>query len=83
MAFPLRDSANGPDALSPRRIARHQLFTPREKLGLLEELRVGVAGALAHDVDPGIKPDEIDDAIDEVRRTMERGGGKPAGEWKH
>lgn len=80
MAFPLRDVTS--EAVTPGYIAHHNLFTPREKIELLEELRVGVICALASDRDPGIAPVDIDEAIDEVRRSAASGEGRSAGPWK-
>jgi hypothetical protein len=82
MAFPLRDAGADSEALSPGYIARHRLFTAREKIDLLEELRVGVVCALASEVDPGFSPSEIDRAIDQVRRSAARGESRPAGARK-
>lgn len=82
MAFPLRDVGTNAEALSPNYIARHRLFTAREKIDLLEELRVGVVMAAAGDVDPGFSTWEIDHAIDDVRRSVVRGETGSAGRWK-
>jgi hypothetical protein len=82
MAFPLRDVGSNSEPLSPHYIARHRLFTAREKIALLEELRVGVVCALASEVDPGFTPDEIDRTIDQIRTSMARGESRPAGARK-
>jgi hypothetical protein len=62
--------------ISPIQIAHHPLFTAREKLELLYQLR---AEAAESDRDLGFDPDEIDLAIEDVKRNVESGeGSEPA-----
>lgn len=64
--------AGGHDALSPMQIAHHPLFTAREKIELLQELKAGIASA---DGAVGFSGEEIDAAIAEVRRGVQNGVG--------
>lgn len=57
---------------TPMEIAQHSLFTAREKLDLLNEIKIEVSGATHHD-DLGFAPEEVDDAITEVRLRAQRG----------
>lgn len=68
-----RNGDSGHSTLDPMRIANHPLFTAREKIELLEELRDGVTRAVDG---PGVvefSPEEIEAAIDEVKQAAERG----------
>ena len=59
--------------LDPMRIAQHPLFTAREKIELLEELKDGVTRSVDGPNEAGFSPEEIEAAIDEVRHAVERG----------
>ena len=67
-------SADGRSAgpgLSPMQIARHPLFTAREKVEMLEEIRAGISSITLDSGPLGFAPDEIGDAIAEVRLGVE------------
>lgn len=63
------------EALSPMGIADHPLFTPREKLDLLSELRGEISRA-GTERPHGFTIEQIDRAIAEVRRRVEQGAGE-------
>lgn len=62
--------------LVPMQIARHPSLTPHEKLELLQRLRAEVTGALENDLDTGLSPGEVDEAIEEVRLGVRNGGAE-------
>jgi hypothetical protein len=67
--------AGGRDALSPMQIAHHPLFTAREKIEMLEEMKIGLSGPDL-DVDGlGFSPEEIDEAIQEIKVEVQNGVG--------
>lgn len=59
--------------LDPMRIAQHPLFTAREKIELLEELKDGVTRAIDGPGEEEFTPEDIEAAIREVRTAVERG----------
>jgi hypothetical protein len=63
------------DMLTPMGIAHHALFTAREKLDLLQQIKAEVTGASEGDSYRGFSPEEIDEAIEEVRRVVQDGVG--------
>ncbi len=67
--------AGGREATSPMRIAQHPLFTAKEKIDLLQELKAEVAGAMAGDGDVGFSAAEIDAAIQQVKLGVQNGEG--------
>ena len=73
--------AGGRDFLAPEQIAQHPLFTAREKLALLEELKFDVATAREDNHELGLSPDEIDTAIEAVRLGAEDGDGGSTVIW--
>lgn len=58
---------------TPMEIAQNSLFTAREKLDLLNEIKIEVSGAQVRNADLGFAPEEVDDAIAEVRLRAQRG----------
>lgn len=60
--------------ISPMEIARNALFTAREKLDLLQQLRTEVTAGEELRADFG--PDEIDRAIEYVKLDVQRGSGR-------
>lgn len=75
MAFDTLRHRAGGETLSPIAIAHNSLFTAREKLDLLNELKAEAVGALDKGGDIGFSPDEIDAAIAEVRQGVQDGVG--------
>lgn len=71
----LSDRMGGRDNLDPMRIAQNPLFTAREKLELLQQLKAEVTGAHQEGEELGLTPAEIDEAIAEVRRGVADGVG--------
>ena len=67
----LKDRQGGKDRLQPMAIAHNPLFTAREKINLLNELKAEVTGAQQNGDDLGIDADEIDAAIAEVRQGVQ------------
>lgn len=61
--------------LTPMQIAQHSLFTAREKLDLLHQLRADAAGAAAEGRAFGFPSGEIDEAIAHVHRGVQDGVG--------
>lgn len=58
---------------SPMQIAHNPLFTAREKIEMLNELKAEVTGAEANPDDLGYDPDEIEAAIQEIRLEVQDG----------
>jgi hypothetical protein len=71
----LRDRMGGPSNLSPMQIAHNSLFTAKEKIELLTQLKANVTGAQQEGDDVGFDAEEIDAAIAEVRQGVENGVG--------
>lgn len=63
------------DNLTPMQIAQHSLFTAREKLDLLQQLRADAAGAAAEGREFGFAAGEIDEAIAYVHQGVQDGVG--------
>ncbi|MCR6637375.1 hypothetical protein [Devosia sp.] len=63
------------DSLTPMQIAQHSLFTAREKLDLLHQLRADASGAEAEGRGFGFTSGEIDEAIAHVHRGVQHGVG--------
>jgi hypothetical protein len=70
-----KNRAGGRDSLTPMQIAHHPLFTAREKIGLLQELKAEVTGTEPNEQHLGFSPEEIDEAIAEVRLGVQDGVG--------
>ena len=58
---------------SPMQIAHNPLFTAREKIELLNELKAEVTGEVANPDDLAYDPAEIDAAIEEIKLEVQRG----------
>ena len=71
----LRDRMGGQDNVTPMGIAHNSLFTAREKIELLNQLKADVTGATQEGKELGLDPEEIDQAIAEVRRGVQSGVG--------
>ncbi|MBJ3784697.1 hypothetical protein [Devosia sediminis] len=71
----LKQAMGGGDNLNPMLIAHHTLFTAREKIDLLNQLKAEANGALAEGKPVDFEPEEIDRAIAEVREGVESGVG--------
>jgi hypothetical protein len=71
----LRDRMGGHDNLTPMAIAHNTLFTAKEKIDLLNQLKADAAGANQEGDDIGFDADEIDAAIAEVRQGVQSGVG--------
>ena len=65
----------GSDNLSPMQIAHHTIFTAKEKIDLLHQLKAEVSSANANGSDVGFSADEIDEAIAEVRQGVQNDVG--------
>lgn len=71
----LKQSMGGTDQLNPMQIARHTLFTAREKLDLLNQLKAEAIGAQVEGDSVAFEPEEIEIAIAHVRDGVARGVG--------
>ena len=71
----LKDRMGGRGQLNPMQIAHNSLFTAREKIDLLNQLKAEVTGAQAEGDPVAFDPEEIDQAIAEVREGVQRGVG--------
>jgi hypothetical protein len=71
----LRDRMGGHDNVTPMSIAHNTLFTAKEKIELLNQLKADATGAGQEGKDLGFDPEEIDEAIAEVRRGVQSGVG--------
>lgn len=71
----LRDRMGGNDKITPMGIAHNSLFTAKEKIELLNQLKADVTGASQEGTELGFEAEEIDAAIDEVRRGVQSGVG--------
>ena len=69
----LQNQDDASDDVTPMSIARNDLFTPKEKIELLTQLRADVTVAQQEGLSPAIALDEIDQAIAEVRQHVEDG----------
>ena len=74
MAFDSLQSRMGGRAnFTPMQIAHHTLFTAKEKLDLLNRIKSEVSGAVRNVDDLGFSPEEVDDAIAQVRLGAQNG----------
>jgi hypothetical protein len=71
----LRDRIGGQDKMTPMSIAHNSLFTAKEKLELLHQLKSEVTGASQEGRELGVSAEEIDQAIAEVRQGVQDGVG--------
>ena len=58
---------------SPMTIARNPLFTSKEKIELLNELKAEVTGEDFNPDDLAFEPEEIDEAIQEIKLEVQDG----------
>jgi hypothetical protein len=58
---------------SPMQIAHNPLFTAREKIDLLNQLKAEVTGEAANPDQLGYDPEEIDAAIEEIKLEVQDG----------
>lgn len=58
---------------SPMEIAHNPLFTAREKIDMLTELKAEVTGETANPDDFGYDPEEIDAAIQQIKLEVQDG----------
>ena len=72
------EQTTGREQLTPMQIARNSLFTAREKLDLLKEIKADATGAEAEGRAFGFTSGEIDDAIALVHRDVQDGMGTEA-----
>lgn len=72
MAF---DSADGELHPTPMEIAENDLFTAREKLDLLHQLKADASGAEAEGREFGFASGEIEEAIAHVHSDVQEGVG--------
>lgn len=76
MAFDsLKERSGGDNLVSPMTIAHNALFTAKEKIELLNQLKADVTGASQEGKQIGFDPEEIDAAIAEVRQGVQDGVG--------
>ena len=71
----LKQRMGGSDQLNPMQIARHTLFTAREKLDLLHQLKAEATGAQVEGDPVAFDPEEIDTAIAYVHDGVAQGVG--------
>ena len=71
----LPERMGGSDNLTPMTIAHNSLFTAKEKIELLNQLKADVTGASQEGTELGFNADEIDQAIEEVRQGVQNGVG--------
>ncbi|HEY8575933.1 MAG TPA: hypothetical protein VIL88_06305 [Devosia sp.] len=71
----LRDRMGGDDKITPMGIAHNSLFTAKEKLDLLNQLKADATAAGEDGRDMGFEAEEIDQAIAEVRQGVQDGVG--------
>ena len=76
MAFDnLRDRIGTSEGITPLGIAQNDLFTAKEKLDLLHQLKADLTVARQEGLDPQIDPQDIDHAIAVVLKDVEAGVG--------
>ena len=76
MAFDsLKDRMGGQDSVTPMEIAHHTLFTAKEKIELLNQLKADATVAAQEGREIAVDSDEIDGAIAEVRQGVRDGVG--------
>jgi hypothetical protein len=63
--------AESADRFNPMQIARHDAFTAREKLDLLQQVKTEASGSDEKAL--GFSRDEIDEAIEKVKLDVQRG----------
>lgn len=74
MVFDSAESrAGGAERFNPMQIAHHSLFTAREKLDLLQQIKAEITADEHTHI--GFSPEEIDLAIQEVKLGVQNGQG--------
>jgi len=63
----------GRASFTPMQIAHQDLFTAREKLDLLNKIKSEISGAVHDEDELGFSPQEIDEAIAQVRLAAQNG----------
>ena len=71
----LRDRMGGNDKITPMGIAHNSLFTAKEKIELLNQLKANLTGVQQEGDDVGFDAEEVDAAIAEVRQGVQDGVG--------
>nr|WP_314262112.1 hypothetical protein [uncultured Devosia sp.] len=71
----LRDRMGGDDRITPMGIAHNSLFTAKEKIELLNQLKADATAAGEEGQEMGFHAEEIDQAIAEVRQGVQDGVG--------
>ena len=71
----LKQRLGGQDQLHPMTIAQHTLFTAREKLELLNQIKAEASGAQTEGDPVAFDPQEIDEAIAHVHEGVANGVG--------
>jgi hypothetical protein len=66
-------AASGNSRYTPMQIARHRLFTTKEKIDLLNKIKDAIRGAGFSETELGFAPSDVDDAIEEVRLVAQQG----------
>jgi hypothetical protein len=74
MAFDTTEPRMGGKAnFTPMQIAHHTLFTAKEKLDLLNQIKAEVTGTVQNEDELGFSPADVDEAIAEVRLGAQHG----------
>lgn len=73
MAIDSEARMGGRSGFTPMQIAHHTLFTAKEKLDLLHHIKAEVTGTVQNEDDLGFSPQEIDEAIAEVKLGAQHG----------
>ncbi|UJQ93003.1 hypothetical protein [Mariluticola halotolerans] len=68
------DNIAGGGSYTPQQIANSTLLTHQEKIALLQELKAKVTGKQANSENLGFSPEEIDQAIAEVKKHAQDDG---------
>jgi hypothetical protein len=71
----LRDRMGGDDKISPMNIAHNSLFTAKEKIDLLNQLKSDATAAGKEGRELGFDAEEIDQALAEVHQGVQEGVG--------
>ncbi|WP_170116468.1 hypothetical protein [Devosia submarina] len=69
------DERSGQESISPSAIAHNDLFTAKEKIDLLSQMKADLSVAQQEGLEPAFSLEAIDQAIAEVRRDIEDGHG--------
>ena len=69
------DEGSGQESISPSAIAHNNLFTAKEKINLLSQMKADLSVAQQEGLEPAFSLEAIDQAIAEVRRDIEDGHG--------